>query len=325
MKTLATIFIARGLTRDVVLKICGITRHQYYHQPIGLQGGARPSENTIWFNSGQLLKVSNTSVIEEIRNAYRHPWVDYGYQKMTWFLKLQGFMINQKKVYRLMKENYLLKAKNRRKPRVFARYRVITPECPLQVLEMDIKFIWVAKHQRHVYLLTILDVFTRTALSWHLGYSITRHEVKSLWEHVILHYLQPANLLEKGIHIEIRNDNGSQFAAQLIQDFFRENYLNQVFTHPYTPQETGHIESFHSILDRAILGKTFWTIEDAKISLSSFYNFYNNHRIHSSTANLPPVWFWELFEKNQIIMEKRKYGVKFRLKIPHYQLICLKK
>jgi transposase InsO family protein len=31
---------------------------------------------------------------------------------------------------------------------------------------------------------------------------------------------------------------------KLIQEFFKENYLNQVFTHPYTPQENGHIESF---------------------------------------------------------------------------------
>jgi transposase InsO family protein len=37
-------------------------------------------------------------------------------------------------------------------------------------------------------------------------------------------------------------------SAKLIQEFFKENYLNQVFTHPYTPQENGHIESFHAIL-----------------------------------------------------------------------------
>jgi hypothetical protein len=30
-------------------------------------------------------------------------------------------------------------------------------------------------------------------------------------------------------------------------EFFVENHLNQVFTHPYTTQENGHIESFHAI------------------------------------------------------------------------------
>jgi transposase InsO family protein len=45
--------------------------------------------------------------------------------------------------------------------------------------------------------------------------------------------------LERGINIEVRNDNDSRFSAKLIQEFFKENYLNQVFTHPYTPQENG--------------------------------------------------------------------------------------
>jgi transposase InsO family protein len=54
-------------------------------------------------------------------------------------------------------------------------------------------------------------------------------------------------LLGRGINIEVRNDNDSRFSAKLIQEFFKENYLNQVFTHPYT-QENGHIESFHAIL-----------------------------------------------------------------------------
>ena len=71
-------------------------------------------------------------------------------------------------------------------------------------------------------------------------------QVKQAWEEVIANYLQPADLLRKQIHIEIRNDNGPQFGAKIIRQFFKENHLNQVFTHPYTPQENGHIESFHS-------------------------------------------------------------------------------
>jgi len=41
-------------------------------------------------------------------------------------------------------------------------------------------------------------------------------------------------MLTKGISIEVRNDNDKRFSAKLIQDFFKENYLDQVFSHPYT-------------------------------------------------------------------------------------------
>lgn len=42
------------------------------------------------------------------------------------------------------------------------------------------------------------------------------------------------------------NDNDSRFAAKTVQDYFHENHINQVFTHPYTPQENGHIEFYHT-------------------------------------------------------------------------------
>lgn len=53
------------------------------------------------------------------------------------------------------------------------------------------------------------------------------------------------------IDIEIRSDNDPQFCAKKLQDFLKENHFLQTFTHPYTPQENGHIESFHAIKKRA--------------------------------------------------------------------------
>jgi transposase InsO family protein len=76
-------------------------------------------------------------------------------------------------------------------------------------------------------------------------------------------------LLGRGINI--RNDNDSRFSAKLIQEFFKENYLNQVFTHPYTPQENGHIESFHAILAKKLRLLIFWSIDELEEVLTLFY------------------------------------------------------
>lgn len=59
-------------------------------------------------------------------------------------------------------------------------------------------------------------------------------------------------MLNQQINVELRNDNDTRFAATLIQQYFKQNHINQVFIHPYTPQENGHIESFHAILERSL-------------------------------------------------------------------------
>ncbi len=138
---------------------------------------------------------------------------------------------------------------------------------------------------------------------------------------MIIEHLQPADLLSKGVHVELRNDNGPQFGATQIREFFQENYINQVFTHPYTPQENGHVESFHKILKDALGKRVFWSLSELEERLEVFYYKYNNKRLHGSIASLWPMKFWELWNQGKINrIEKGKNKVKFTLTTP-YQLI----
>lgn len=134
-------------------------------------------------------------------------------------------------------------------------------------------------------------------------------------------YLQPADLLNREIHVEIRNDNAPQFGAKMIREFFEQNHLNQVFTHPFTPQENGHIESFHNILSRSIANNTFWDLNELVIKLTVFYEKYNNIRLHGSIANLTPKLFWEMWDKNLINRTLKNHKkVSFSLKCEYQQL-----
>ena len=264
---------------------------------------------------------NNDQVVDQIVKLQEDPDTDYGYRKMYFALMMLGYFINHKKVYRLMKEHKLLKQKYKRAEKTYAQYRIVTPEGPLRVFEMDIKYVWIAKARRHCYILTIIDTFTRYVLNWQVDFTMKSQQVKEAWEEVIVNYLQEADLLKKGIYIEIRNDNGPQFVAKIIQDFFKENYLNQVFTHPYTPQENGHIESFHSILSRSIEKEAFWEIEHLEKRLEKFYETYNKKRLHGSIANLTPRIFWTLWNDQKIeSKELKNKTLKFYLKIPYQQL-----
>ena len=265
--------------------------------------------------------VNNEVLIKEIVAIKSDPETDYGYRAMTAVLQLKGYIVNKKKTYRLMDSYHLLHDRIKRPAKTYVKHRRIAPTMPLEVIEMDIKYQWVDKHQRYAFILTILDCFTRKALYWHVAYSIKNNQVIAAWENVIVNYLQPFGMNQKQIVIEIRNDNDSRFAAQAVQQYLFNNGLMQVFTHPYTPQENGHIESFHSILGRSLERKgSFETLMDLEEHLKHFYCNYNQVRLHGSLDHLSPVMFWDLWNKGYIIGIERKKGMCYKLKMPHYLL-----
>ena len=271
---------------------------------------------------GTIKIVSTEVLVKEMVAIKSKPETDYGYRAMTAALQLKGYVINKKKTYRLMDSYQLLHGQIKRPEKEYVKQRRIVAAMPLEVIEMDIKFQWVNLHQRYAFILTILDCFTRKSLYWHAAYSIKKEQVVAAWESVIVNYLQPYGMLERQIDIEIRNDNDSRFAAKEVQQYLSENGLMQVFTHPYTPQENGHIESFHSILGRSLERKgPFDTLMDLEEHLGQFYYNYNNVRLHGSLDHLSPEMFWALWEKgyvNRVETEKKVY---YKLNMPHYLLL----
>ena len=302
-----------------MLSILRLSKHQYYYRPKPGERGRKKSDITGKYTQEGIISCGNEAVVEEIKEVQKDPDTDYGYRRMAAQLMILGYLINHKKVYRLMFEAQLLKARHKRRAKNYVQYRTVNPSAPLEVLEMDIKQVWVTEHRRYAYILTVLDTFTRAVLHWSVGYHMKKAQVKQAWEQVIVEHLQPADQLSKGVHVELRNDNGPQFGATQIREFFQENYINQVFTHPYTPQENGHVESFHSILKEAIGKQVFWSLTELEERLEVFYVKYNNKRLHSSIACLWPMKFWELWNEGKVIrIEKAKNKVKFKLNIPYH-------
>lgn len=319
---------SQGLKLDSALETFGLTRHQYYYRPQTEEGkgasrpGCPPSTHTFHYDEeGEVSERSNKEVVERIERIQQDDDLRCGYKRMTAQLHLLGYQINRKKVYRLMRANDLLLSRLKRPDRPYVQHRRALPEQPLTLLEMDIKMIWVEEHRRYGFVLTILDTFTRVALYWEVAYRMKWEDIRRAWQWVIEHHLQPANMLAKGLHIEVRSDNGPQFLAQRLRDFFLDNHLSQVFTHPYTPQENGHVESFHAILSTALRHEHFWTLQQLEARLVIFYDKYNNARVHSATAYLPPMIFWQVWQIGLIHTRqgKRKKTI-FQLKVPRYQL-----
>lgn len=318
--------MSQGLVRDKCLAIIGLTKNQYYHRQSQTKSGRRPTQTTLKKDpvSQSVQEVDNGEVVDRIVEMKLNPNLSHWYRNLTCSLQLQGYYINHKKVYRLMEDHQLLEKSIPRLGRNFVKYRRVTPQGPLQVLEMDIKYVWVDEMNRNAYVLTVIDTFTRYALYWSVGYTMQSKQIREAWEYIVAEILQPSGIKDQDVQVEVRSDNGRQFCSKVTQEFFLENKLEQVFTHPYTPEENGHIESFHAILGKAIGNIYFTSLSDLEQKLNAFYKCYNNDRSHSGTIGIPPSKFWALYEKDKIEVIPLKYNrVKFKLKVAYQDVLSI--
>lgn len=312
---------------DRVLELCQVSKHEYYKKlGVKKKPGRKPSTTTALVNErGDIHEVDEWVVVDKIIETLMLPETAYGYRAMTYCLQHEGFIINHKKVYRLMNKYQLLGDGCQKATRTYVKYRRVSPKRPLEVLEMDIKFQWVAEFQRYAFILTVVDCFTRKVHYWSVGYSIKQAQIKTAWEHIIVYELQPAGLLENQLTVELRNDNDTRFAAKSVQKYFKDNHINQVFTHPYTPQENGHIESFHSILGRSLEQKEFTSLDELEQHLKYFYDIYNNVRLHGSIQHLSPNAFILLWKQEQVIVKPHKKKAHNMILDLKYHIIGLRK
>jgi transposase InsO family protein len=295
-------FIGLGMAKQEALRIAGITKHQfYYKQKKTKQGRKQTTATTQVINSKQII-VSDIDIIAVIKEVKSDVDLDYGYIKMTAELQHRGYLINKKKVYRIMFEHKLLKHKVKFEGKQYVKYRQVIAQAPLTLLAIDLKMVWIPAINKHGYILSIIDAFTRYILYHNVELSIKQNDVRDAWESVIVNHLQANNCIDKPLTIEIRNDNDKRFSAKMVQNYLRENKLSQVFSHPYTPQDNGYIESFHKILGKHLDASNYWSLHDLKLGLKIFYDKYNTIRLHSSIGNRTPLNFWNEFNENKILV-----------------------
>lgn len=328
MIQLITKYANLGLAVVKALAVVGLPKSSYYYQlqvetcSIVSRPGRKAPGFTLRYVAGGWIKVADTVVVEYLQELLGKPLIDYGYRKCHSELGNECYHINHKKVYRLMKDAGLLRGDRIQTTGKVDRAggRMVRPEAPFVFLEMDIKYLYIKGEGRTIFLLTIIDTHSRYALDYSLGYQMTQHEVKALWQRALSQEVFRDYGPDEVGKVRVRNDNGSQFIAKSVQAFFADQGIAQEFTHVATPEENAHIESFHSILEEAIGGLDFEGRVDLSEWLKTFYEFYNNIRLHSSICDLSPARFL-LAWKHDLIGHDQKHGrLVFYLKIKRYLL-----
>ena len=136
-----------GVSVTELLKTAGLAKSTYFYKQKHGKPGRKASART---QKKDGTTVSNSEIAENIAETLDHPFVDYGYLKVTHVLRDRyGVIINPKKVYRLMKEEGLLQKKQRKEKVVKQRAdgRKVDVHRPFEKIEIDIKYIYVAACQ----------------------------------------------------------------------------------------------------------------------------------------------------------------------------------
>jgi len=232
---------------------------------------------------------NDSLVIEEIIKLLALPFVDYGYLKTTFYLRDEkNYLINPKKVYRLMAENGLLcdnKSIREHSPRQWVKELVPNPIAAFTYFEFDIKYIYIQGKRRNAQVLTVLDVFSRWNMGHLIKWDMKQKDVIKLFDQIFEKYDLPSQFY-------VRNDNGSQFIADSVQQYFKNKNVTQEFTKPATPEQNAHIESYHSIMERVVCKRyEFDDLKNAMETMYQFKEFYNFHRIHSGVKYKSPYQF----------------------------------
>lgn len=274
-------YLNKGTSTCKLLRWSEVSHSSFYYKRSGGKKGIRPSTHSV-NQHGELFE--NTVVIQDIEKVLHQEFCCYGYRNMSGELKEMGWIINHKKVYRLMKEHKLLYG-GRIRPapfkRNFIRYRTPGAERPLQYLSMDIKYVHIHGWRRNVFLLTVMDIYSRKVLIHMLKASIKKGDVLVMLSLMLMEY--------KTEGMSLRNDNGSQFIATAVRQFLKEKGISQEFSHVATPEDNAYIEALHSNLQREVIDRfEFDSIYHAQMIIDRYYKWYNEKRRHGSLKGKTP-------------------------------------
>ena len=262
------------------LEYSGSSRQLYYY---------KPKERRVVV----ALDVTTVERVKEI--ALTRP--SFGTRRMAAILAREmDSPVNRKKVQRIFRAlNWVSPSMDKNEILRRSHAKLLKPEAPNTLWEADMTYIWCGK-DRWCYLFSVLDVFTRI---W-VGYAF---DTRAGRENAIMS-VNNALAARPGINsanLTLRVDNGSQYRSREFVESMKVLGIKLEFIFVNTPEQNGHIESFHKTLKREyIWTNDFKDYQEAEATISDAFRDYNERRPHSSLKYKTPFEFlsdWEMMRK----------------------------
>ncbi|WP_163104252.1 IS3 family transposase [Amedibacterium intestinale] len=276
----------------ILLKISGLKRSTYYYT---------------------LSKTNKDMKNDEIMNIIIHIFYThkerYGYRRITLELRNMGYTINHKKVKRLMSimglygqtpkaryksykgdmngttKNLLLsKVVDEEKHKTYYDRNFNTTRCN-EIWSTDISEFHIAAGK--LYLSPILDLHNREIVSFNISKSPNFEQIKDMLKQAFDKYDNLEGL-------KFHSDQGWQYQMQSYHEMLEEKRIQQSMSRKGNCLDNSPMENFFGRMKNEMFygyEYSFKTLDDLKVAMEEYIDYYNKQRITAKLKGLTPVQY----------------------------------
>ncbi len=227
---------------------------------------------------------------DEIISAFKNSKNIYGALKIKKVLNDKGFVISKRKIRRIMDKHGLVSKYTIQQFKPTKRKvnndtvenlvnREFNDKQQLEVVVSDLTYVKVANKWH--YICVLVDLFNREII----GYSVGSNKTAEL----VYKAFANANINLNDVEL-FHTDRGNEFKNKLIEELLTTFNITRSLSRPGNPYDNAVAEATYKTMKTEFInGSIFNTIEELKLQLFDYINWYNNHRIHGGIGYVTPV------------------------------------
>jgi putative transposase len=266
----------------------------------------------------QMVLDLDDGIAEEIQNIYlKYPF--YGYRKIHATLLREGYIINRKKVQRLMQENKLRAICPKRRTSVRDKSHAVYPYLlknmeivqPNQAWQVDITYIKIKGG--FIYLICFVDIYSRKVMGSHLSTLLDTDAC----------LIALKNALKKAMPEIINSDQGCQFTSELWCEMLKNLGIKISMDGKGRWADNIYIERlWRTIKYELFYLYRFETVHEARIAVMQYIEFYNTERPHQTLGYRVPEEVYNQYLNKRIMIDEIEQGLPFAEVTNNFQIFA---
>ncbi len=223
----------------------------------------------------------------------------FGYRRLHVLLRREGWLVNQKRVRRIYREERLMVRKRRGRKRALGlRAPMKAPDHPNACWSLDFVHDQMTDGRRFR-ILPVVDECTRECLALVADTSMSGTRVARELNRI---------MSWRGKPLAVLSDNGTEFTSTAILSWADDHRIEWRYIQPGKPSQNAFVESFNGRLRDELLNETlFRSLAHANAALEAWRNDYNLERPHGKLGWLTPAAYAARWEGNEEL-ERRSSG-----------------